>query len=391
MIVEYVQPRWPSEFKSTQLQKKVLDRYFKPVASDTSRTVLIDCTWSFYKKPPMADAVVEEHINEHIVNYYSTLAGPDWPSLSDILSNCDLTTCSEFVQNEIAEFRQSINLYREQRIQSNKHCYEGIKQYLMDNPNAFDNVVLYNLVDPIFNDFVEKLFGFLKDFDCKVFKLGYFNDSDVWLDFHALIVKNFFVVDTNLDQTANQIDVPFMCLNAKPHEHRVRIVNEIQQYNLAHYGLVSLNGQGIDENVEVIMNVNSTQADAMSLGDIANWNRHFLNIVTETIYDVELANFWSEKTFKPIIGHRPFLIYAPNGATSMLARCGFEHYCNDFTDISDLDLREPNNIVPFLKVLCEQPKSYYHHKFQQLNAKINYNYNNLLQHQAKQWATVNRQ
>lgn len=391
MIVEYVQPRWPAEFKSTQLQKKVLDAYFAPTADDDSKTVLIDCTWSFFGKQPVSDAIVEEQIKQHAVSYYSAIAGPDWPSLKDIVSNNNLTAYPMFIQTEVAEFKHSIELYKQHQIQANRHCYEGIKQYLIDNRGSFDCVVLYNLVDQIFPDFVEKLFGFLKDFNCTVFKLGYFNDSDVWLDFHALIVENFFVVDPDLDRTGNQIDVPFMCLNAKPHEHRVRIVNEIQQHKLEQHGLVSLNGQGIKDDVDVITDVNSTQADAMSLGKISNWNRHFLNIVTETVYDVELANFWSEKTFKPIIGHRPFLIYAPNGATSMLTRCGFEHYCNDFADISDLDLREPSNIVPFLKVLCEQPKSYYQHKFHQLESKIKYNYNNLLQHQKKQWAIVNHQ
>ena len=391
MIVEYVQPRWPRAFKSTQLQKQVLDTYFKPMVSDSSRTVLIDCTWSFYGKQPLSEEVVEEHVKQHTIEYYNTMAGPDWPALDNILSNSSFTEYSTFIQNEIADFKNSIDTYRAAELQANKHCYEGIKKFIIENHQSIDNVILYNLVDQIFPDFVEKLFGFLRDFEINVFKLGYFHDADTWLDFHALIAEQFFVVDQALDITSTQIDVPFMCLNAKPHDHRVRIVNDIRKYNLDKLGFVSLNGQGIDNDVEVITNVNSTQADAMSLGKISNWNRHFLNIVTETVYEVELANFWTEKTFKPIIGHRPFLIYAPNGAISMLTRNGFEHYCNDFADISDLNLQDPSNLVPFLNVLCKQPKSYYQHKFLQLDPKIKYNYNNLLQHQLKQWTIINRQ
>ena len=81
----------------------------------------------------------------------------------------------------------------------------------------------------------------------------------------------------------------------------------------------------------------------------------------------------SEKTFKPILGHRPFLIYAPNGGIECLYRRGFEPYVNDFSDIVDIDLKEPYNVVEFLKILCQQPKSYYQMKFAQLQEKLHFN------------------
>ena len=43
--------------------------------------------------------------------------------------------------------------------------------------------------------------------------------------------------------------------------------------------------------------------DIHSFGHNANWNNHFLNIVSETTTYTDV--FITEKTFKPIIGERP--------------------------------------------------------------------------------------
>jgi hypothetical protein len=68
----------------------------------------------------------------------------------------------------------------------------------------------------------------------------------------------------------------------------------------------------------------------------------------------------------------------------MIERHGFEHYCDDFADISDLDLRQPNNIPLFLKTLSDQPTDYYKKKYQQLTKKILYNKNRFNQYVQEQ-------
>jgi hypothetical protein len=113
--------------------------------------------------------------------------------------------------------------------------------------------------------------------------------------------------------------------------------------------------------------------DVGSLGDPTNWRRHFLNLVTETVYDIKKNHFVSEKIFKPILGHRPFLIYDPGGAETWLCQKGFQPYLDDFQDISNLDLRDPNNLAPFLKILCQQTPAYWQKKYIDLMPKIRYN------------------
>jgi hypothetical protein len=111
----------------------------------------------------------------------------------------------------------------------------------------------------------------------------------------------------------------------------------------------------------------------VSLGHLQNWQRHFVNVVTETVYGINQSGFVSEKIYKPIVGCRPFLIYDPDGGTQWLRDRGFEPYVLDFQDLTDLDLSLPINIPRFLSVLCEKTSAYWQTKYLALQEKILYN------------------
>ena len=113
--------------------------------------------------------------------------------------------------------------------------------------------------------------------------------------------------------------------------------------------------------------------DVASIGHLGNWRRHFVNVVTETFYEINRNHFVTEKLYKPIIGCRPFLIYDPDGGIKWLAAAGFENYTQDFKDISDLNPAEPAQLPHFLKTLSEQSVSYWKKKFIDLSDKILYN------------------
>jgi hypothetical protein len=185
----------------------------------------------------------------------------------------------------------------------------------------------------------------------------------------------------------HDIDLPFMCLNRKPHWHRRRLYEQMSVAGILDQGLVSMGGVEGSPAVRTLSETvpdndlapNGTQDhygicnDIASLGDLTNWRRHFLNIVTETVFEVDAKYFVSEKIFKPILGSRPFLVYAPGGAEQWLKYQGFEPYLDDFRDISDLDLRDANNIVPFLATLNYQEPRYWQQKYLDLLPKIQYN------------------
>lgn len=223
------------------------------------------------------------------------------------------------------------------------------------------------------------------ELECQVQGIGYYPGPG-YIDYCALFVDHFYLpVDQELLLSTQSMDTAYMCLNRKPHPHRIQLYNQLEELNLLDRGLVSMGGNPVplrtlpDDIVgqDIAPNGGTEQFgitnDIVSLGNINYWQRHFLNIVTETIWDIEPSNFVSEKTFKPVLGLRPFLIYAPNGGVNCLISRGFEPYVNDFTDISDLDLTQTWAISNFINILCNQPRSYWIMKFDQLKEKLLFN------------------
>lgn len=193
------------------------------------------------------------------------------------------------------------------------------------------------------------------------------------LDDHALI-------DTN------QFEHAFMCLNRKPHPHRVMLYNQLTAKALLDANLVTM---GSDDDraqrtlpqdvVHQELSPNSGLRnhgivnDNVSLGLMTNWQSHFLNVVTETVFDVNRQWFVSEKIFKPVIGLRPFVVYSMDGAQAWLEHHGFLSYADDFQDITDLTPRDPTHMADFLAVVHAQGLTYWKKKYLDLLPKILYN------------------
>lgn len=218
-----------------------------------------------------------------------------------------------------------------------------------------------------------------QEFDRPVAKVGSWPGPDeivFWAE-----VAHRYIWDQTIDPP--DFDRSFMCLNRKPHWHRRRLYQQLESKALLDHGMVSMGSeQGPAlRSVDVVSslplapnnNDHGIANDIITLGDRKNWSRCFLNIVTESIYDVDRHWFVSEKIFKPIIGLRPFLVYAQNGAKLWLEQHGFQNYFDDFRDISDLDLSQPDNVPGFLEVLSGQGKDYWKKKYLDLLPKIHYN------------------
>jgi hypothetical protein len=224
------------------------------------------------------------------------------------------------------------------------------------------------------------------EFEVEVRTIGYYSGKDQ-IDFCALFVDKFLQsLDTKWLLDHSGIDTAYMCLNRKPHWHRRQLYKQLESQGLLDLGLVSMgseSGPAVRTLPEDCGNdnlaPNATAAhygvpnDIVSIGHLPNWRRCFLNIVTETCYNINQTGFVSEKIYKPIVGCRPFLLYDPDGGTQWLTRCGFEVFTKDFTDITDLDLSLPHNIVPFVKILCDQSLLYWQSKYVALKDKIMYN------------------
>jgi len=218
----------------------------------------------------------------------------------------------------------------------------------------------------------------------QIYCIGYYKGAGE-IDLWAMIMHEYFQHDPALT-TGQQIIRPFLCYNRKPHWHRVRLVDQLRADGCETSGVVTLGDasgkaqMALPHDVTpscIAPNPGTEQYgignDIMSLGNIEIWNQCLLNVVTETVYDVDNAWFVSEKIYKPLVGLRPFLVYAPNGASAWLQHIGVEPYMRDFADISDLDLADPACMAPFLKVLCQQTSGYLQQKYRDLLPKILHN------------------
>lgn len=153
------------------------------------------------------------------------------------------------------------------------------------------------------------------------------NYFSFWLDFVLEHLDSY----TNFDPYNFEIEKTFMCLNRKPHSHRVELIDKIERF--ISDGHVSL---GIDPPIQLdkdVVNKTGDNAvvgelgitnDITSLGHEDNWNSHFLNIVSETTIHTNV--FLSEKVFKPIIGRRPFMILGDNRIYDVLHSWGIDTF-----------------------------------------------------------------
>lgn len=242
--------------------------------------------------------------------------------------------------------------------------------------NDWDSIALVAMLDPAI-----PAGHWFNEFQKPVYEIGGYNNQ-YYIALWAEIVDRYITPYRDHD-----IDIPFMCLNRKPHWHRVRFYEQLKHQGLLDRGLVSMGGKADESAVrELAEHVSENDLapaglkkyhgipnDVASLGDTNNWRRHFLNVVTETVYDINRYSFVSEKIFKPILGCRPFLVYDDDGAHRWLTTHGFESYINDFRDISSLDLSISHNLAPFLKILCDQSQTYWREKYIDLLPKISYN------------------
>lgn len=259
----------------------------------------------------------------------------------------------------------------------NNEYHDRVRDYLRSHPT--DKLALISFMDPAILQP-----AWFHDLADHIYCIGYYrgaHEIDLW----AMILHMYFKHDPAL-ATEHAITHPFLCYNRKPHWHRLQLLSEMRSNGCVTSGVVTMgdtSGQAqlaLPNDVSpscIAPNPGADQYgignDIMSLGNIAVWNQCLLTVVTETVYDVDTTWFVSEKIYKPLVGLRPFLVYAPNGAQTWLQHIGIEPYTQDFTDITDLDLADPVCMAPFLRILSDQTSHYLRCKYRSLTDKILHN------------------
>lgn len=188
--------------------------------------------------------------------------------------------------------------------------------------------------DPVNGFFQKKIKDLIKD-NSRI-KITNSKDFCFWL----LATDRLFRKYTEDELLPRTFKYKFLCYQRKLREERELLWKEINNFG----GIITtgdrdysfINSEfaehsGFHEIGEDDLYVKN---DIYSLGNMDIWRESFLNIVSETII---MEDFWkkkppfiSEKTFKPIIGMRPFLIYGHPKSSEYIKNLGFEVFDDDF-------------------------------------------------------------
>jgi hypothetical protein len=181
-------------------------------------------------------------------------------------------------------------------------------------------IICHDLVDPA----IPRVKQIIRDSGIPHLFVG--NSDHYRLDFWAMVCDlNFQAYPDN--QLQLQLGAKkFICLNRKPHAHRQIIVQYLNQVKEQGYLTIGADTTLTDADVGDYTIPN----DIYTLGDIHAWQNAYLNIVTETTFNND-DFFISEKTWKPVIGLRPFFVYGQPKLRRYLKDQGFDI----FEDIVD--------------------------------------------------------
>ena len=182
--------------------------------------------------------------------------------------------------------------------------HQQVLAWLRDNP--VDRIVLIAMLDAAI-----PAADWYREFDCEILTVGYYAGPHA-VDFCAVFVDEF-LKPPSLDtlMSPEHIDTAYMCLNRKPHWHRQKLYRRLEASNLLDRGIVSMGGTGLAtrslpadcEPDDLAPNAAAAHYgipnDIVSLGHMQNWQRHLVNIVTETFFNINQTGFVSEKIYKP--------------------------------------------------------------------------------------------
>jgi hypothetical protein len=238
-----------------------------------------------------------------------------------------------------------------------------------------DFIICHDLVDPA----IPQVHEIIQDSGIPHLFIG--NADQYRLDFWAMVCDLNFQSYTNTELQLRPGAKKFICLNRKPHAHRRVIMRYLDQVKDQGYLTSGMDPDLVDADVGDYDICN----DVYSLGDISTWQDAYLNIVTETTFNND--NFFiSEKTWKPVIGLRPFFVYGQPKLREYLRAQGFDTFedlidyteCVTEQDYAELAIKIVNNLSinysePFQQRLLHNQQRFRNYVYEQWDRLLNLN------------------
>jgi hypothetical protein len=278
-------------------------------------------------------------------------------------------------------------------------------QKLVSQKQKFDNVFLLSGPDPVClnQDQISQLM-----IDCgatNYFLLGNF-DTIYSFNFISTVIPKYFKKYEMSDFVLTDPKWIYLNYNRKPRDHRIQFVDKLFENNLQDLGIITLgkDSQIYNKTDIVPRELNLSESpnegnwgmsmdfgiphDIHTLGNMDLWQQHFLTIVGETEFLPWDHTFVTEKTFKPIIGMRPFVINGQTKIYSWLRQHGFRTFNHFWPHIKMEDLTEfevHDSIVAVIKYLATQD---IRKMYQLMQADLGHNRNRFIEFAREQQHTI---
>jgi hypothetical protein len=188
----------------------------------------------------------------------------------------------------------------------------------------------------------------------ETYYLGNF-DGQYQFTFIATLLPGYFKYYSLEELQLDTVEWIYVNYNRKPREHRINFVNRLVETGLLQQGVVTL---GKSNNIytgsathqgELLLGEEPDDYaqegnwgmsmefgiphDIHSLGNMMIWKNHFLTVVSETEFLPWDNMFVTEKTWKPILGLRPFLLNGQTKIYAWLRSQGFRTFTHYFPGI----------------------------------------------------------
>jgi hypothetical protein len=230
------------------------------------------------------------------------------------------------------------------------------------NTQQFDNLFLLAAADPVFLNRDQIAEIITQSGAGNTFLMGHF-DNEYYFNFHSTVLPKYFKNYKDDDVLLKTPQYIFLNYNRKPRDHRTELVDKLISSNLDRYGVITLGnkitlGETVDDYAKEgnwgMPDSYGIPHDIHSLGNPTLWQNHFLTVVSETEFWPWDNMFISEKTWKPVLGLRPFLLNGQTKIYKYLRNQGFKTFNHYFSNIEFEDLKEfevHDSIVQAIKYL----------------------------------------
>lgn len=198
-----------------------------------------------------------------------------------------------------------------------------------------DVVIVISLVDPPYN------WNFLAGeltaaFPKKVFRFVGNESYDIPLPFFWMWSRQMFTHYNLQDVSMQSAQYIFLNYNYKPHKHRSQLINLMREHRILDFGYWSL---GLMHH-KATYPKDPASGIEFNLGPLDIWQNHFLNIVGLTIFRHDSEPLiLCEKTIKPLIGLRPFVLNGSPRYYQVLQDLGIDCF-EDIFPVKELQILE---------------------------------------------------